>query len=64
MVDVEERVVVYQYMYWDNATNSRKKSKLYAPAELIKNGLGEPIYTSGRDIPRSWLIDGIFVPDR
>ena len=62
MVEAREKITVYQYMYWDEDSRSRKKSRLYAPLELIKSGLGTPIYTSVREVDRAALTDGIFIP--
>ena len=53
-------VWVYQYIYWDEASQSHKTSTRFAIADVIRCGLGVIINTSGKRIPTSKLIDGAF----
>ena len=60
-----DKVLVYQYMYWDDSTRTRETSLLYATVEVIRNGLGTPIHSSAIEVSRSELRDGgIFEPPR
>jgi hypothetical protein len=50
-------------MYWDEATNGHKQSELYATVEVIKCGLGVPLYATGIQVTLAELHDGgIYVP--
>ena len=56
-------VLVFQYTYWDQASNRQRTSTLYATEEVIRNGLGVPIHASAIKVLRSHLRDGgIYVP--
>lgn len=58
-----DKILVYQYMYWDEATRSRLTSSVYATNDVIRNGLGTPIHSSAIEVSRAELRDGgIFVP--
>jgi hypothetical protein len=62
---VADKVLVYQYMYWDESTRVRQTSRLYATAEVIRDGLGTPIHASAIEVSRAELRDGgIYVPPR
>ena len=54
----EDEVLVYLYTFWDEKSQSHKTSTEFATVDGIRNGLGIPVYTSGRKVPRSQLIDG------
>ena len=57
------RVMVYRYLYWEEGATRRKASTLYATLEMIRNGLGVPVYPTGIDVARSELRDGgLYVP--
>jgi len=56
-------VLVYQYTYWDEASDERKTSKRYATLDVIRNGLGVPVFASERRVPASEVVDG-FLRDR
>jgi len=61
---MDGRVCVYQYNYWDEDSQSRKTSTLYATFEAIRNGLGVPIYTSVIEIDMARLGEGgFYYPD-
>lgn len=52
-------VWVYEYKYWDVKRGDLVVAKYVATLDAIRNGLGEPIITSGRPMPRSMLdLDG------
>ena len=53
-------VWVYQFTFWDEATNTRKTSERFATLEVIRCGLGEFIPSSAKKIPVTKLIDGSF----
>ena len=53
-------VWVYQYVYWDDASHTRKTSERFATLEVIRCGLGSPVHASAKKIPVSQLIDGMF----
>jgi hypothetical protein len=57
------KVAVYRYMYWDDASNGRKYSSVYATLEAIQ-GLGTPAYATRMEVDRlSLRDDGIYVPE-
>jgi hypothetical protein len=60
--DDKEWVWVYQYTYWDAYDEKQKTSKLYATVELIRNGLGVIVHTSGKQVRRDILVDGVLHP--
>lgn len=53
-------VWVYQYSYWDHASEARLVSTRFATAEVIRCGLGEAIPHTGKKIPITDLIEGAF----
>ena len=58
-----DRVLVYRYMYWDEATRARETSQMYATVEVIRNGLGTPVHSSAIEVSRADLRDGgVYVP--
>ena len=58
-----DTVTVYQYTYWDEETKTHKTSVLYATLDMIRNGLGQPVYGSEIKVRRAELRDGgIHVP--
>jgi hypothetical protein len=58
----DELVWVYQYTYWDEHDGERKTSKMYATPEMIANGLGSIVHTSGKKVRRNELVDGMLYP--
>lgn len=60
-----DKILVYRYTYWDEASQQRKTSSLYATVEVIRNGLGTPVYTTALEVERRLLRDGgIYVPEQ
>ena len=60
-----DRVLVYRYMYWDEATRARETSQMYATVEVIRNGLGTPVHSSAIEVSRADLRDGgVYVPQQ
>jgi hypothetical protein len=57
---MDGRICVYLYSYWDEESQSRKTSKLYATFDAIRNGLGMPVYTSVIEIDVARLGEGGF----
>lgn len=61
--DQSARVMVYRYLYWNESATKRSASSLYATLEMIRNGLGVPVYPTGIEVARSELRDGgLYVP--
>lgn len=61
---MDGRVSVYLYSYWDEDSQARKTSTLYATFEAIRNGLGVPVYTSEIEIDMGSLGEGgFYYPD-
>ena len=54
-------VWVFQYVHWDEASQSQKTSKRFATLDVIRCGLGEPIHSSAKKVRLADLIDGAFV---
>ena len=50
MVTSDHWVMVYDYEYWDPASEHMKISATPATLDAIKNGLGIPILASGRKV--------------
>jgi len=46
---VNEKVLVYRYMYWDESKRVRKTSLMYATSDVIRDGLGTAIHSSAQD---------------
>jgi hypothetical protein len=59
---VADKVLVYRYMYWVEATRVRETSQMYATVEVIRDGLGTPVHSSALEVSRSELRDGMYVP--
>jgi hypothetical protein len=58
-----QTVVVYRYRYWDHESKSHKVSEIYATAEMIRNGLGQPENDTAIKVSRCDLTDGgYYVP--
>ena len=58
-----EKVWVYQYTYWDEASRTHKTSTQYATMDAIRNGLGIPVLSSERKVWRADLTHGeMYVP--
>jgi hypothetical protein len=58
-----DEVWVYLYQYWDEETQSKRVSSLYATEEAIRHGLGTPVHTSAMKVGRGELKDGgIYIP--
>jgi hypothetical protein len=55
---VIDPVYVYQWAYWDPASQTRKSSTLYGTLEVIRAGLGQPIHASAMKVERADLRDG------
>jgi hypothetical protein len=53
-------VLVYQYLYWDQHAQIRKLSGRYATFDAIKDGLGVPVYPSGKIVARAEVVGGIW----
>ncbi len=53
-----DEVSVYQYTYWDEASNERKTSTRYATMDVIRSGLGVPVFTSEKRVPVNELVNG------
>ena len=58
----DDDVLVYRYRYWDEATRCHVYSSHYATVETIRSGLGIPVYTSARLVPRLLIVRGIYTP--
>jgi hypothetical protein len=50
MVTSDHWEMVYDYEYWDPASEQMKVSVAPATLDAIRNGLGIPILTSGRKV--------------
>jgi hypothetical protein len=59
----DDAIWVYLYQYWDEESQCRRVSSLYATEELIRHGLGVPVHTSAIKVDRSDLKDrGLYIP--
>lgn len=61
--DKRRKIDVYQYLYWNDATKAQEVSRVYAPLDVIKNGLGMAILASGIQI-QTWelMASGVYDP--
>jgi hypothetical protein len=55
-----DTLTVYLYTYWDEETKTHKTSGVYATLDMIRNGLGRPVYGSELKVRRADLRDGGF----
>ena len=44
------RVLVYRYQFWDEETQWRRISSLYATADMIHNGLGIVLHDTALEV--------------
>jgi hypothetical protein len=51
---------VYQYIYWDELSQTHQTSIRFATEEAIRLGLGVRVHSSGKKIRPEDLIDGAF----
>lgn len=58
--ETSDVVLVYQYLYWDDHAQIRKLSGRYATFDAIKDGLGIPLYASGKIVARTEVTGGIW----
>ena len=61
MDDVAE-VKVYRYSYWDEDTRTLRESSVYATLDMIRCGLGQPLFKTVIVVPAHRLKDHIYVP--
>lgn len=60
---MEGRVLVYHYQYWDEETQWRRISAVYATEETIRNGLGVVLHHTGIEIDPALVHDtGVYDP--
>jgi hypothetical protein len=57
-------VLVYRYDYWSELAQSHIESRDFATLDTIKAGLGTPIHSSEKRVPRADVMGGFFVPPR
>ena len=53
---------VYRYVYWDERSASHIESSTYATVVAIRDGLGLPLYDTGRVVPDDEVEGGIYRP--
>ena len=53
-----DEVSVFQYMYWDEASKERRTSVRFATLDMIRSGLGVPVFTSERRVPTHHVVNG------
>ena len=56
----DERVWVYQYKYWHEASRTFKVAEMFATLDAIRNGLGVPVFTNARQVSMSDIVGGIY----
>jgi hypothetical protein len=56
--DSSEFVFVYRYLYWDEASQSRKVSNVCATEEAIRTCLGKRLDSGRIRVPRSDVLGG------
>ena len=62
IADAAERVFVFRYLFWDEASQSRRVSSVLATEEAIRGGLGVRIDGGSMMVLRSALRDdGVYV---
>ncbi len=60
---LQGRVLVYRYQFWDEETQWRRISSLYATAEMIHKGLGVVLHDTALEVDLSDLHGtGIYNP--
>lgn len=60
---MDGRVFVYRYQYWDEESQWRKISAVFATEETIRNGLGVVLHNSAIEVdPRLLHGTGIYNP--
>ena len=60
---MQGRVLVYRYQFWDEETQWRRISSLYATEETIRNGLGVVLHHTAIEVdPASLHGTGLYDP--
>jgi hypothetical protein len=61
----QEPVTIYRYEYWDSEGLELLTSRWEATLECIRSGLGNPIISSGRQVPANEVDEfGRHIPHR
>jgi hypothetical protein len=61
-MSTDSQIMVYLYTYWDDRARSMRTSTLYATMTMIRDGLGMPVYESGKWVPIEEVQGGIHRP--
>jgi hypothetical protein len=64
MKEDKDEVLVYRYVYWDEANQAHVNSETFATLETIRKGLGTPIHTASQKVQRLEVVNGIYTPKR
>ena len=48
---MENFVTVYRYTFWDEPSQARKTSDVFATMDQIRSGLGQPVHASALKVP-------------
>ena len=57
---MHDEILVYLYTFWDGGSQSQKISNRFATLQILRDGLGQPIWASARKVRRADLTDGAF----
>jgi hypothetical protein len=60
----EDEILVYRYVFWDEAQQVHVSSLEFATLETIRNGLGTPIHAATQKVRRTEVINGLYTPKR
>ena len=58
---MQDRVLVYRYLFWDEASRQHKLSERYATLEMIRKGLGTPVHQESLLVRSREIAEGFYL---